>query len=72
MNIQPVSGYKCCSSSNCVHRTGNTPPPAQTKPPIEVKNMDKFERSEKIKPEVKNKIKNRRIGVMFSSGGGTN
>jgi len=72
MNIQPISGYNCCSSPNCEHKTGQSQPVRFIKPPIEVKNIDKFERSDKIKPDTENKMKNRRISVMFSSGGGTN
>ncbi len=70
MNIQPIPDYRYYTCKSSSQEKGKTPPKVNlTKPQIEVNNEDKFVRS--VKEPVDNKV-NKRIGVMFSSGGGTN
>lgn len=73
MNVQPITDYRLFSTTKCTHEKGKTPPAVNLpKPPIEVKNQDKFVREQKDIPVKNGESKNRRLSVMFSSGGGTN
>ena len=73
MTIQPIPDYRCCTCTSCTHDRGKTPPAIKLpKLPMEVNNQDKFVRSDKSVPEKNDKNIKKRIGTMFSSGGGTN
>ena len=73
MNIQPITDYRCYTSTSCTYDRGKTPQVVNIpKSPMEVKNQDKFELSEKSVPDKNVKKVNPKIGLMYSSGGGTN
>ena len=79
MNIPPINGYQMCTSPSCAYNRGAS----AKKPPSDVEmiqkqksngdlaQQDKFVKQSK-KTEIDTNDMRRKMGAMFSAGGGTN